>query len=450
MSFSPYPAYKDSGVEWLGEVPNDWEVLTLRRAVDAVKTGGTPSEEPPESDIFGGVPWYTPGDFDGGLLLTESAKFVSKNSVTNGDAKTFPSGAVLVVSIGATIGKVGYLSAPASANQQINVVIPNSKVDGYFLAYSLSVKSDEMLYLSNASTIGIINQEKTKELWLALPPIPEQLMIASFLDHETARIDALIEEQQRLIELLKEKRQAVISHAVTKGLNPTVPMQESGVEWLGEVPAHWEVLRMGAVYTEAADKGLTELPVLRVSIHYGVSDKELSEEESDRKITRIDDREKYKRVRPGDLVYNMMRAWQGGFGAVLVDGLVSPAYVVARPKNGNISRYVEQLLRTSCAVEEMRRNSYGITDFRLRLYWDQFKKISLAIPPEFERQQIMERIDSLISESDALKNVADRLIEILQERRCALISAAVTGKIDVRGWRPPARAHAAVADEEAV
>jgi len=291
---------------------------------------------------------------------------------------------------------------------------------------------------ATGNVLRILNSERLGNVTMVVPDHSEAESIARFLDHEIARIDALIEEQQRLIELLKEKRQAVISHVVTKGLDPTVPMKDSGVEWLGEVPAHWDVLRIGAVYSETADKGLTELPVLRVSIHYGVSDKELSEEEADRKITRIDDREKYKRVRPGDLVYNMMRAWQGGFGAVLVDGLVSPAYVVARPKNGDISRYVEQLLRTSCAIEEMRKNSYGITDFRLRLYWDQFKNIFISIPPEVERQQIMERIDSLINESEALKSEADRLIVILQERRSALISAAVTGKIDVRGWQPPA------------
>jgi len=175
---------------------------------------------------------------------------------------------------------------------------------------------------------------------------------------------------------------------------------------------------------------------LQVSIHYGVSDKELTEEESDRKITRIDDREKYKRVRRGDLVYNMMRAWQGGFGSVVVDGLVSPAYVVARPKSRDISMYIEQLLRTDCAVEEMRRYSCGITDFRLRLYWDQFKNIYVALPPDYEIAQIMTGIIELTDEFASLRCEADNLINILQERRSALISAAVTGKIDVREWQP--------------
>ena len=188
-------------------------------------------------------------------------------------------------------------------------------------------------------------------------------------------------KQKRLIELLKEKRQAVISHAVTKGLDPNAPMKNSGVEWLGEVPEHWDVLRLGTLFREAADEGVDDLPILSVSIHHGVSDAELDEQELDRKVSRSEDRSKYKRVQPGDLAYNMMRAWQGGFGAVRVRGMVSPAYVVARPIADFATEFIEHLLRTPRAVEEMRRRSHGVTDFRLRLYWEEFKTIHIGLPP---------------------------------------------------------------------
>ncbi|WP_147462743.1 MULTISPECIES: restriction endonuclease subunit S [Pseudomonas syringae group] len=405
--------------------------------------------------IDDGIPFVSAEAVSSGEINFSKSRFISHADHHKYSKKYKPRrDDIFMVKSGATTGVV----ALVSTDRDFNIWSPLAVVrcsrlafPRYILQTMRSRNFQESVILNwSFGTQQNIGMSVIENLRIPLPPISEQNQIARFLDHETARIDALIEEQQRLIELLKEKRQAVISHAVTKGLDPTVPMKDSGAEWLGEVPAHWETLRIGAVYSEAADKGLAELPVLRVSIHHGVSDKELSEEESDRKITRIDDREKYKRVRPGDLVYNMMRAWQGGFGAVLVNGLVSPAYVVARPKNEDISRYVEQLLRTGCAVEEMRKNSYGITDFRLRLYWDQFKNIVIVIPPEVERLQIMERIDSLINESEALKSEADRLIVILQERRSALISAAVTGKIDVRGWQPPARAQAPVLEAEAV
>lgn len=205
---------KDSGVEWLGEVPEYWDALPLRRVVAAVKTGGTPSNEPPSLEAEG-LAWYTPGDFGNCLVLSSAEKRVSFQAVASGEAKVYPVGSVLVVSIGATLGKVGFLAEPASANQQINAVIPSSRMDGYFLAYSLSVKTEAMWFLANAATIGIMNQEKTKEIWVAVPPLAEQVAINAYLDRETARIDMLRSKTERSIELLKERRSALITAAVT-------------------------------------------------------------------------------------------------------------------------------------------------------------------------------------------------------------------------------------------
>lgn len=211
---APNVKMKDSGVEWLGEVPVHWDALPLRRVVTAVKTGGTPSEEQPSSDADG-LAWYTPGDFGNSLVLSSSEKRVSALAVSTGEAKVYPAGAVLVVSIGATLGKVGYLVESASANQQINAVIPNSRVNGYFLAYSLLVKTEAMWFLANAATIGIMNQEKTKEIWLAVPSPSEQKAITEYLDKATGRLDNLIGKTERSTELLKERRSALITAAVT-------------------------------------------------------------------------------------------------------------------------------------------------------------------------------------------------------------------------------------------
>ena len=235
-----------------------------------------------------------------------------------------------------------------------------------------------------------------------------------------------------MIDLLKEKRQAVISHAVTKGLNPAAPMKPSGIEWLGDVPAHWEVRRIANVFREVAEDGADDLPILSVSIHHGVSDKEIEDDDMDRKVTRSDDRSKYKQVKPDDLVYNMMRAWQGGFGTVTVPGMVSPAYVVARPRIPLVTAYIEHLLRTPQAIEQMRRHSRGVTDFRLRLYWDEFKNIRVPLPPQKEANGICEKIAAMDLEFNAMSGECETSISLLHERRTALISAAVTGQIDVR------------------
>jgi type I restriction enzyme S subunit len=288
--------------------------------------------------------------------------------------------------------------------------------------------------LSN-STTGLANLNGTMigQILFPVPPLSEQTTIAAFLDCETAKIDALVAEQQRLIELLKEKRQALISHAVTQGLDPAAPTKDSGIEWLGKVPAHWEVVRLGTLFKEFSDEGEKDRPILSVSIHHGVSDREFDDDELARKVTRSDDRSKYKSVEPGDLVYNMMRAWQGGFGSVKIAGMVSPAYVVARPRCAFSTEFIEQQLRSPQAVEEMRRFSRGVTDFRLRLYWDEFKSISVVLAPPEEQSAIAAFINYETTVFDALSTEALRGIALLQERRSALISAAVTGQIDVRG-----------------
>jgi type I restriction enzyme S subunit len=212
---NPAAPLKPSGIEWLGDVPAHWEVMTLRRCATYVQTGGTPSSEPPSADLEEGLVWFTPGDFGDSLRLTASTRKISPAMVASGEAKVFPPRSVLVVSIGATLGKVGFAQEASSANQQINAVIPNERIDGYFLAYSLLVKAEVMRFLSNASTIGIMNQEKTKDIWIAVPPPAEQAGIAAFLDAELAKFDTLTAEAQRAIALLQERRTALISAAVT-------------------------------------------------------------------------------------------------------------------------------------------------------------------------------------------------------------------------------------------
>ncbi len=196
-------------------VPAHWETLSVRRIASTVLTGGTLSAVLPAEEIADGHIWYTPGDFTGSLRLTSSTRLLQLNVVESGEAKVFPSGSVLVVSIGATLGKVGFAEGASAANQQVNAVVPNEKVDGYFLAYSLSAKAEVMRFLSNASTIGIMNQEKTKDIWLAVPPIPEQLELTKYLDAETTKRDLLTADAERVVELLQERRTALISAAVT-------------------------------------------------------------------------------------------------------------------------------------------------------------------------------------------------------------------------------------------
>lgn len=211
----PNAPMKDSGIPWLGDVPAHWWVGPLRRIVNRVDTGGTPSNDPPSESIECGVPWITPGDFTGDLDLKSASKAVSVQQVQKGEAKCFPADAIFIVGIGATLGKVGLFGSPASANQQINAITMQGAHVSRFFAYSLSAKVEVMRYLSNASTIGIMNQSKTKDIYIAVPPRTEQIEIASYLDGAMSRFSILEIQVRDAITLLEERRIALIAAAVT-------------------------------------------------------------------------------------------------------------------------------------------------------------------------------------------------------------------------------------------
>ncbi|MDU8928315.1 restriction endonuclease subunit S [Alisedimentitalea sp. MJ-SS2] len=210
-------------------------------------------------------------------------------------------------------------------------------------------------------------------------------------------------------------------------VSPTLK-KPSNLRWVSELPATWQEQRLGSLLDEIDERGNDDLPVLSVSIHHGVSNRQLLDEEMDRVVQRSEDKTKYKAVQPGDLVYNMMRAWQGGFGSVTVPGMISPAYVATRPKPGAEidTRFLELMLRTPAAIEELRCQSYGITDFRLRLYWENFRNIRVPLPPIEEQKAIVAFLDRETGRIDALVERLERLIVLLTEKRQAVISHAVT------------------------
>ncbi|MDI1232479.1 MAG: restriction endonuclease subunit S [Methylobacter sp.] len=438
MKYQAYPEYKDSGVEWIGDIPADWDMWKIAHACPYVASGTTPKAD---GEIYYGGEnlWVTTGELRESVIFNTQKKVTDKALIDMPTLRIHPKGSVAIAMYGATIGRLGIFGNDATTNQACCVMPPSEILHNKYLFYWLYATRQEIINLSSGGGQPNVNQEKIASLKVSVPDYLLQENIANFLDHETAKIDTLIEKQQQLIKLLKEKRQAVISHAVTKGLNPNAPMRDSGVEWLGEVPEHWEVKRIGLLFTESSVRAFSDVelqyPVLSVSIHHGISDKELNEEELDRKVTRSEDKSLYKIVHTNDLAYNMMRAWQGGFGASKLSGLVSPAYVVCQPKTLLNSYYFELTLRTPNAVTELKRYSRGITDFRLRLYWDEFKNIYVPVPPDDEIETILNSIVAINLTFDKLVIISERQIELLQERRTALISAAVTGKIDVRNFK---------------
>lgn len=273
-----------------------------------------------------------------------------------------------------------------------------------------------------------INASEIGDIAISLPELPTQRKTSAFLDAELAQLDTLIEAKQKLLVLLAEKRRTLVAEAVMRGLDRSVPLRPSGIDWLGDIPAHWEVRRLATLFTEKDERNEPDLPLLEVSINTGVSVRQFS-------TTQIEgtaaDFNTYKVARKGSIAFNKMRMWQGAVGVTPNDGLISPDYVVADPSPDIDAVFAGLLFRTAAFSAECARNSVGITWDRLRLYWDGFRDITIGLPPMDEQRQIAERLGAEASKIDKLANATERSITLLKERRSALIAAAVTGQIDI-------------------
>ncbi len=326
----------------------------------------------------------------------------------------------------------GTLNGFGYGTTELHVITPGPDLVGRFLYYA----TVQPLFrrIGEASMTGAAGQQRVPEDFvrdfrISLPSLSQQHAIADYLDRETARIDALIAAKERVLELLAEKRQALITRAVTCGLNANAVLRDSGVPWLGKIPVHWEIRRVAWLFRERDQRGVPELPLLEVSINNGVVLREFSDERIESTAA---DFNMYKVARCGDVVFNKMRMWQGAVGVAPQDGLVSPDYVVAEPMGPLTSAYAGVLFRTPTFSAECARRSHGIVWDRLRLYWEGFRDINVPLPPLKEQSQLVATVNSKTAELDRLSVSIERSAGLLRERRGALIAAAVAGQIDVK------------------
>lgn len=440
MSLPRYPKYKDSGVEWINQVPEHWQPKKIG-SISSLK--GRLGWQGLKADEYRDEGPYvvSSAHFDNHRVQWAECPRVSRERYDTDDNIQLAVDDLLLMKDGAAMGKLAFvesLPGPACLNSHLLLFRP-VRTDGvptysprfafYFMQTSY-FQEHIKVHGTGATFLGV-SQATIGRYQVLLPSLPEQTAIAAFLDRETAKIDALVAEQQRLIELLKEKRQAVISHAVTKGLNPKAPMKDSGIEWLGEVPAHWRCVRNKTVFHEVDQRSESDSgELLTVSHITGVTrraDKEVN-------MFLAETLEGYKMCLAGDLVINTMWAWMGALGCSPLDGLVSPAYNVYRPRSRSelMPSYYDYLCRLPSHRVAMKARSSGVWESRLRLYPDAFLDMRMTLPPIGEQAAIARHLDGQTEEFDTLTAEAQRAIELLQERRTALISAAVTGQIDVR------------------
>ena len=441
MSFPAYPAYKDSGAEWLGEVPEHWGILTAKRLFGNVRESAKPdAEQLAATQAYGVIPqkdFMEKNDVKVVLALsgTESFRGVRAND--------------FVISLRSFQGGIEHSAYDGCVSPAYTVLRRRDERNLNPAYFKYLLKDFSYVSALQSVTTGIregrtITYEQFGSLPLPVAPVAEQTQIARFLDHETARIDALIEEQQRLIELLKEKRQAVISHAVTKGLDSTVPMKDSGVEWLGEVPAHW--VCKSYRYASIIYRGkFSHRPRNDPSLYDGdfafIQTGDIARAEKyivEYKQTLNEKGASVSQKFPsGTLV--MAIAANVGDTAILGFEAYAPDSVVGFKPERDIEL---EFLRFSlmAALQELKKTSTQSAQANLNI--DRISGIKSVFPPLAEQSAITVYLNEVMERFSLLEKQAEASIELMNERRSALISAAVTGKIDVRGWQPPASTQA--------
>lgn len=311
---------------------------------------------------------------------------------------------------------------------ELHVLTPSGLLNGSFLRYITADPAFRTLGVQ--AMVGAAGQKRVPESFIrdfpvALPPLAEQRAIAADLDRETTRIDALLAAKTSFVERLGEKRRTLVSEAVTRGLDPAAPRRDSGVPWLGEIPAHWEVERGRWLFTERDNRSATgEEEMLTVSHITGVTKRS----EKDVNMFEAASTVGYKICQPGDLAINTLWAWMGAMGVSPHHGIVSPAYHVYTPSPRLDSAYVDALVRTRHFVTEVTRYSKGVWSSRLRLYPAEFFNVLFPVPPVSEQRAIVAEIERQTQKIDAVVRATEASVTLLQERRGALISATVTGQ----------------------
>jgi len=438
-NYPVYDSYKPSGVEWLGEVPKHWGISKLKYILSRLVSGGTPDSGNMDywSNNENGIPWVAIGDITQDYIVNCTYKRITTNGFRSKRLEILPKG-TLLYSIFASIGKVALLGIPAVTNQAIlGLLHKTEKVNQNYLRYWLNHYEKIVLSISTSNTQDNLNSTKVKNFCVYLPPLPEQRTIANFLDHQTAKIDALIAKFKKLIELLQEKRTALISQAVTKGLSPDVEMKDSGVEWLGEIPAHWNLKKLKYLAT-INDESLGENTDPEFKILYI----DISSVDKNKGITHIEDyffKKAPSRARrvvgDGDVIISTVRTYLRAIAPIInppENLIVSTGFAVIRPLQELNSLFTSFVLRAPYFVDSVIACSFGVSYPAINA--SKLGTFYIAYPQLEEQKEIVDFIQSKISEFDNLREKTASTIAKLQEYRTALISAAVTGKIDVREW----------------
>lgn len=415
---------KNSGIEWIGEIPTEWEITTIKKAY-TFQTGWTPDTKK-EDNFIGDNVWVNISDMNSKVIF-DSNKHISDDAVAISSMNISPKGSLLY-SFKLSVGNVAFCGVDLYTNEAIATFLEgeNSLKYLYYIAPVFIIKNaNENIYGAK-----LLNQSLIRNAKIVLPPLSEQHRIADFLDEKCAKIDAVIEKQKQVIEKLKEYKLSVITEAVTKGLDPTVPMKDSGIELCKTIPAFWKTKQIRYLFKLRDEKNylnFNEVTLLSLYTDLGVFPHGEQEERGNKAVTV----EGYKTVYKNDIVVNIILAWMGAIGVSNYNGVTSPAYDIYSPQQNVNSKYYHYMFRTKLFSGECYKYGRGIMAMRWRTYSSEFKSIKVPVPRIEVQDEIADYLDNKCIEIDKIMSTKQSIIEKLTEYKKSLIYEVVTGKKEV-------------------
>jgi type I restriction enzyme, S subunit len=439
----PYAEYKESGVPWLGKVPRHWETRKLKHVTHFVN--GFPFK--PGDWKASGIPIIRIQNLNGATHFnyTDRRDLPEEALIRPGDLMFAWSG-----NRGTSFGPFQWnRSFSAYLNQHIFKLKGHTLPNRYF--YYVLRAATRHVEEQAGGIIGLVHVTKPElgSVRVSVAPREDQTAMVRFLDGTNGRLERAIRAKRKVIALLNEQKQAIIHHAVTRGLDSSIPVKPSGIPWLGDIPQHWKVEKTKNVFRLRTQKsGLAHgKELLSIYTHIGVRPRRDLEQKGNKASTT----DNYWTVEKGDLIVNKLLAWMGAVGSSNYEGVTSPAYDVLMPIRPLSSDYYHHLFRTKLYLSLFKQRSRGIMDMRLRLYFDQLGQIAVPFPPVDEQAAIVAFHVEATADLTAAISRLEREIGLLREYRTRLIADVVTGKLDVReaATRLPEEATADTPDEDA-
>ena len=415
MKYQKYPVYKDSGVEWIGEIPERWKLTKFKRVAKTEK-GKLNSTLVYGPLLENYIPYLSMEYLRSGV---DPIQWVPKDDTSVIANK----GDILLLWDGSNAGE--FLNAKYGAVSSTIALVKLKNINRGFFFYWCKIIESQIQELTVGMGIPHVDGNILKDFITILPSIDEQYILSNFLDSQTSKIDSLISNLQKMIELLKEKRQALITHAVTKGLDPNVPTKDSGVEWIGEIPEHWKLVRLKRLVnlaTKSTKNNGTKVALENIESWTGKYVRTLSEYDSEGIA-----------FEKGDILFGKLRPYLAKVYLTDFDGEAVGDFYVLRISSNVDDMFLFQLLATREFISIVDSSTYGTK--MPRVNWDFMGNLKVPIPALREQSNIGSFIVKIVNKTDILVSNLKKMIELLKEYRSTLISAAVTGKIDVRNLK---------------